>query len=98
MAKPRPDAYVGLLGLSLLALIVAIVFAYLNWDQLKEKPKPVQMAPTGGGARMPATPAPGPGPGVAPGQQPVPGAAQPGAPAAPPTGGNLPQAMPPQKK
>ncbi|HEY7327689.1 MAG TPA: hypothetical protein VH592_08620 [Gemmataceae bacterium] len=77
-AKPRPDAYVGLLGLSLLALIVAILFAYLNWSQISEKPKAVQMAPAGGGGRAaPATP-PTPGPGTAPGQ-PAPGAPQPGA-------------------
>ncbi len=70
MAKPRSDAYVGLLGLSFLALSIALVFAYLNWDSVKEKPKPVQMAPVGGGP-MPAPPGPsvtpGPaGPGAAP--------------------------------
>ena len=76
-AKPRPDAYVGLLGLSFVALIVAILFAYLNWSQISEKPKQVQMAPAGGGARTPPAPPPTPGAGVAPGQG-APGAAQPG--------------------
>lgn len=65
-ARPRADAYVGLLGLSLLSLIVAMLFAYLNWDAIKEKPKPVSTAPPA--SRAPA----GPGPGVAapPGQPP----------------------------
>jgi hypothetical protein len=100
--KPRPDAYVGLLGLSLVALLTAIVFAYLNWDQIKEKPKPVQM-PAGGAARAPVTPGPGaaPAPGgpgaAAPGAAP-PGAVPPGAPANAPPGGNPAQPTPPQKK
>jgi hypothetical protein len=64
MAKPRSDAYVGLLGLSLLALSVALVFAYLNWDSVKEKPRPVQMAPMGGG-QIAAPPAPSIPPGPA---------------------------------
>lgn len=76
-AKPRPDAYVGLLGLSLLALIVAILFAYLNWDLVSEKPKPVSTSPPGGAARMPPANPPGgiapnpnaPGPGGNPAQQ-----------------------------
>jgi hypothetical protein len=85
--KPRPDTYVGLLGLSLGALLTALVFAYLNWDGIKEKPKAVQM-PAGGAARAPAPAGPG---AVAPGAVP-PG----GAPAATPPGGN--PAQPPQKK
>lgn len=96
--KPRPDAYVGLLVLSLVALIAAMVFAYLNWDAVKEKPKPVQMAPIGGGAaRTPAGPgsavAPPPGQ-VQPGGVPVPGT--PVAPGAP--GANVPAPPPPQQK
>jgi hypothetical protein len=89
LPKPRPDAYVGLLGLSLAALFTALIFAYLNWDGIKEKPKPVQM-PAGGAARAPATP----GTGTAPGAMP-PG----GAPGAVPPGGapaNVPP--PPQNK
>jgi hypothetical protein len=84
-AKPRADAYVGLLSLSLLALIVAMLFAYLNWDTIKEKPKPVSTAPPA--SRAPA----GPGPGVAA----PPGQAQPGGAAAPTAPGGNP---PPQKK
>lgn len=78
-ARPRADAYVGLLGLSLLSLIVAMLFAYLNWDAIKEKPKPVSTA-------VPASRAPaGPGAGVA--------APQPGGAAAPTVpGGNAPPA------
>jgi len=70
LPKPRPDAYVGLLGLSLGALVIALVFAYLNWDGIKEKPKPVQM-PAGGASRAPVTPAPG---GADPGATPPGGA------------------------
>ena len=51
--KPRSDAYVGLLGLSLLALTAAMLFAYLNWSTISEKPKPVQVAPPAGAARQP---------------------------------------------
>jgi hypothetical protein len=77
LPKPRPDAYVGLLGLSLAALVTALVFAYLNWDGIKEKPKPVQM-PAGGAARAPATPGPSTAPGAVP-----PGGAPGGTPAQP---------------
>jgi hypothetical protein len=98
--KPRSDAYVGLLGISLLALTAAMLFAYLNWSQISATPKAPQMAPAGGGARAPAPPpapavgAPGGAPGVTP--QGVPGQAQPGANVPPPPApGNPP---PPQKK
>ncbi len=52
-AKPRSDAYVGLLAISLLALTAAMLFAFLNWNTYPEgKPKPVQAAPKGSaGAR-----------------------------------------------
>jgi hypothetical protein len=55
-AKPRSDTYVGLLVLSLLALTAAMLFAYLNWESVKEEPKQVPAAPSfgGGGARQPA--------------------------------------------
>jgi hypothetical protein len=56
--KPRSDAYVGLLGLSLLALSLAMLFAFLNWQTISEKPKAVNMAPAGGGGARPAS-APG---------------------------------------
>lgn len=55
-AKPRTDAYVGLLGVSLLALGVALLFAFLEWNSYEGKPKAVQ-AP----ARAPVS---GPGPGA----------------------------------
>src|SRR5579859_2741871 len=84
-AKPRSDAYVGLLALSLLALSAAMVFAYLDYSSYPEsKPKPVQIAPRAGGG-----PAVG-GPAVAPAQGGAPGV--PGAPPVPPAGmqGNQP--------
>jgi hypothetical protein len=91
--KPRSDAYVGLLGLSLLALTAAMLFAYLNWSLISEKPKPVQMAPAGGAQRMPAPPAgqnmpPPPGPPVV-NPQAAPGQVPPGN--QPPVPGNPPQ-------
>lgn len=91
--KPRADAYVGLLGISLLALVAAMVFAFLNWDTIKEKPKPVPTSPPAGAPRMPAGPGPNVGtqPGqVRPGNMPPPG----GVP-----GGKAPTPVaPPQKK
>jgi len=97
--KPRSDAYVGLLGLSLLALGAAMLFAFLNWQGISDKPPKVQVAPVGGGGPRPPGPA-GPvmNPPAAPGQpgaQPQP--AQPGVP--PPAGGKAPAPAPaPQKK
>ena len=91
--KPRSDAYVGLLGLSLLALMVAMLFAFLNWNGISEKPpKPVQIAPRGGpaGGGAPAAP-------PAPGQPVAPAPGQPGAQAAPGQPG-APPAAPPQPK
>jgi hypothetical protein len=92
-AKPRADAYVGLLGLSLAALIVAMLFAYLNWDTIKEKPKQVPTSPPAA-SRPPATPGPGattPQPGqMQPGNVPTQTAPGGKAPPPPPT--------PPQKK
>lgn len=102
--KPRSDAYVGLLGLSLLALGAAMLFAFLNWQGISEKPPKVQMAPAGGGARPPGPAGPvmnppaAPGqPGVPPGQPMPPGAQpQPPQPGAPAPAGKAPPA--PQKK
>lgn len=85
-AKPRSDAYVGLLALSLLALSAAMVFAYLDYSSYPEsKPKPVQIAPLAGG---------GPGPVGGPAMNPPPGV--PGAAPQPPAGmqGNVPPAGP----
>lgn len=90
--KPRSDAYVGLLGLSLLALTAAMLFAYLNWKTIEEKPKPVQMAPAaGGGNKMPSPP----GPGVAAPQGQMPPGNPPQAPGNPP---QAPGNPPPQQK
>ncbi|HEY7426173.1 MAG TPA: hypothetical protein VH682_18225 [Gemmataceae bacterium] len=83
--KPRSDAYVGLLGLSLLALTAAMVFAYLNWTGISTKPKPLQVAPKGGGAAGGVAPA-------VPQAPPAPGAGQPGAPAPAPQPGVPPPA------
>ncbi|MGH7170126.1 MAG: hypothetical protein ACRELF_01820 [Gemmataceae bacterium] len=90
--KPRSDAYVGLLGLSLLALSAAMLFAFLNWQGIADQPKAVQMAPTGGGGRTPGPPVVNPP--VRPAQ---PGAPQPGV---PPPGGKQPPppAQPPKNK
>lgn len=84
--KPRSDAYVGLLALSLLALSAAMVFAYLDYSSYPEsKPKPVQIAPRAGGGPAVGGPAVG-GPAVAPPQ------GAPGVPQQPPAGmqGNQP--------
>ena len=86
MAKPRSDAYVGLLALSLLALSAAMVFAYLDYNSYPEqKPRPVPIAPKAGGG-----PAPVGGPAMNPPQGGAPGI--PGTPPAPPAGapGNQP--------
>ncbi|HEY7307980.1 MAG TPA: hypothetical protein VH643_01335 [Gemmataceae bacterium] len=84
--KPRSDAYVGLLGISLLALTVAMLFAFLTWNGISEKPgKPVQVAPKAAGPAVP-----GPGGPVNPPQQPggMQGAPPPGGmQGAPPAGG-----------
>jgi hypothetical protein len=109
--KSRSDAYVGLLGLSLLALGAATLFAFLNWDTIKEKPpKSVQMAPQGGGAARPLAPggpavnpptgAPTPGvnpPGNPPGNVP-PGNPPGNVPPANPKGNQPPPPAPPQKQ
>jgi hypothetical protein len=102
--KARSDAYVGLLGLSLLALTAAMLFAFLNWNSYPEgKPKQVQMAPKAGGPQAPVggpvvNPQGGPPPGNPPappagGNPPAPPA---GNPPAPPAGGNPPP--PPAKQ
>ncbi|HWG45771.1 MAG TPA: hypothetical protein VN688_23620 [Gemmataceae bacterium] len=89
-AKPRADAYVGLLGLSLLALTAAMLFAFLNWNTYPEgKPKAVPMAPRA----VPSGPPPVGGPVVNPPVVP-PGAPAPGV----PPGGQPPAQQPPAKK
>ena len=63
----------------------------MNWDQIKEKPKAVQMPAAG--ARAPSTPGPATAPAGAPGANPPGPAAPPqgGAPTNVPPGGNPPQ-------
>jgi hypothetical protein len=68
--SPRADVYTGLLGLSLLALVAASVFLWLDYSQYPDKtppkppPAPTPTVPT----PAPATPEkPGPG-----GGQPMP--------------------------
>ncbi len=81
--KPRSDAYVGLLALSLVALSAAMLFAYLNYQGIAEKPKAVQTAPTGGGTRT--TPPGGGAGGMPPGGPGMPGGpGVPGGPVNPP--------------
>jgi hypothetical protein len=87
-AKPRSDAYVGLLGISLLALTAAMLFAFLNWNTYPEgKPKPIQVAPRAS--------APPPGAPVAPV---APGANPPAAPQVPPAAPQAPPAAPKAKQ
>jgi hypothetical protein len=70
--KPRNDAYTGLLGISLAAMIVGCVLLYLDYDQYgAKKPEPVPATvktPSGQQPQQPpqrpaggaAVPAPGP--------------------------------------
>jgi hypothetical protein len=46
-AKPRPDVYTGLLGISLLALFTACVLVFLDWSEYKDTkpPKPTISIP-----------------------------------------------------
>jgi hypothetical protein len=85
--KPRSDAYVGLLAISLVALTAAMLFAFLNWNTYPEgKPKPVQVAPRAQG--------PAPGAPAAPGAPVPPGPN----PAQPPQGAPPVQQQPPQQQ
>jgi hypothetical protein len=54
-AKPGSDAYTGLLGISLLAMIAGTIFLYLDYSQYSSKKPDLPPAPT---AIKPATPAP----------------------------------------
>lgn len=75
VAKPKSDAYVGLLILSLLAQIAGATFLFLDFSQYPEKAPPRYSPPAA--AVQPAAPPPGaPAPGA-----PAPGAPAPGAPA-----------------
>ena len=60
-APVRSDAYTGLLLISLLAQLVAVLFFYLDWSQYPEaKPKEPQAL------KAPAAGPAGPGPAAAP--------------------------------
>ena len=90
-AKPRSDAYVGLLLIALLAQLAGILFLYLDWSEYEGKapPKtaPVNLAAPGAPAGAPQ----------APQQGAVPGGVQPGAPGlgAPPVPARQQPAVPP---
>jgi hypothetical protein len=65
--KPRSDAYVGLLFISLLAQITGATFFFLDWQQYPEaKPKAPPAitspasAPAGGAVATPPAPPPAP--------------------------------------
>jgi hypothetical protein len=64
--KPKADAYVGMMAVSLIALIAGSVFLWLDYDQYKQiktKPddRPIVSIPKAGGGDVPPPPAPGPG-------------------------------------
>jgi hypothetical protein len=95
-AKPRSDAYVGLLVIALLAQLAGILFLYLDWSeyggQAPPKTAPVSLAPAPGVAAPSAAPPTVGGPQAGPGIQqgggpagvpPVPGGGQPGVPPPP---------------
>jgi hypothetical protein len=70
-AGPRSDAYTGMLLISLLAQIAAVIFLYLDWSQYPtDKPKePPAITISSGTATGPGPGAAGPGgppPGGAP--------------------------------
>jgi hypothetical protein len=63
-AKPSPDVYTGLLGISLLALMTACVLVFLDWSEYKDTkpPKPNIQVPQPQKEQQPA---------AQPGQPPV---------------------------
>ncbi len=81
-ASPRSDAYTGILGISLAAMIGAVVLLFMDWNQYPDsKPPKVPSGPVGGAAAppppvVPAAPEggvpPAPGAGGAPAPAPVP--------------------------
>ena len=70
-AKPRSDAYTGLLAVSLIGMIAGCIFLYLDYDTYKDKPPAVPAktaaaaVPQGGqpAGGVPGAPQPGPGAG-----------------------------------
>jgi hypothetical protein len=68
-AKPRSDAYVGLLAISLLAQIAGAVFLFLDYSQYEGSKDPIAIArglKTKAMESAPPAPAPAPGPVVPP--------------------------------
>ena len=72
-ARPKNDAYVGLLFIAFLALLTSTVLLYLDYDQYgAQKPPALKAAPPGASnvpagpssppSDTPPPPAPGPGP------------------------------------
>ena len=87
----RPDAYTGLLLISLLAQIIGVVFFYLDFSQYPSAKPTLPAAPSlSSAAPAPAT-APGPGAPMAGGQPPMAGGAPPMAGGAPPMAGGAPK-------
>jgi hypothetical protein len=87
-AKPRSDAYVGMLAISLLVLGTAMLFAFLDKSTYPDtSPPKVQVAPRAAQGTPPVgapVAAPSPAPGIQGGQQGVPPQV------APPPGGQVP--------
>ncbi len=72
--KPKSDAYVGLLVISLLAQIAGAVLLYLEYSTYPDKAPPrIQASPSLTAAQPGPPPGPGPGPGpMPPGPMPMP--------------------------
>jgi hypothetical protein len=64
-AKPKNDAYTGILGISLGAMIIGCVFLYLDYSQYGDRKAPAPPPPeklTVGSDKQPAPPPPPPQP------------------------------------
>jgi hypothetical protein len=83
-AKPRSDAYTGLLAVSLIGMIAGCIFLYLDYDTYKDKP-PAVPAKTASAAVPQGGQPPGGSVGGAPQQGP--GAPGGGVSGVPPVGG-----------
>src|SRR5205823_6167431 len=92
-APPRSDAYVGLLFISLAAMITGAALLYMDFSQYGDtKPPPLPARPASAAPGGPGAPGPG-GPGAG---APAPGQGGPGGGAAAPGGGpGNPAPMPP---
>src|SRR5262245_9178440 len=89
VAQPKSDAYVGLLGLSLGAMVVGCILLFIDYSQYPTS------KPTVPNVQAPARHGPAGAPGV-PGVPPAgaPGVPPAGAPGVPPAGANPQQPMP----